>query len=393
MMDELDELDAVDDRELRDQTAPPHVGATVEEEEDLGASGHDGSGSGAVPGLRGALVRRSTQRAEGLERALASSDVVAPPLAQNPAAVYLASLDMGSRRTMRQALCAIAALVGVPPQWDVAGREITYLACPWGALRYAHTSAVRAALAGRYAPATANKMLSALRRVLQEAWRLGQLGAEDYARARDLPPITGVTLPAGRAISGGELAALLAVCSADHRPAGVRDAAVIATLYSTLARRSELVAFQLEDYDPEQGALRVLHGKGRKARFTYLAAGASAALDAWLTVRGRVPGPLFVPLTKSGKTVMRPLRPQAVAELLARRAEEATVAACSPHDLRRSGIGDLLDAGADIATVQQLAGHADPATTSRYDRRGERAKRRATDLLHVPYVPRMPPPV
>src|SRR5262245_57452131 len=57
------------------------------------------------------------------------------PLAQNPAAVYRASLDAGSRRTLRQALCTIAALVGVPQQWDVAGQDVTHLSCPWGALR------------------------------------------------------------------------------------------------------------------------------------------------------------------------------------------------------------------------------------------------------------------
>jgi len=308
------------------------------------------------------------------------------PLSSNPAAVYLAGLDEGSRRTMRQALNMLATLLGVASKRDGAGNNVTYLACPWGELRYPHTTALRAALAQRYAPATANKMLAALRRVLQEAWRLGLLSAEDYARARDLRPITGETLPAGRALSSGELAALLAVCAADRRPAGVRDAALIATLYSTLVRRSEVVAFTLEDYDIEQGALRVRHGKGRKARLTYLAPGAVTALDAWLVMRGSEPGPLFLPLTKSGKATRRAMQPQAVAEVLTRRAEQATVAAFSPHDLRRSGIGDLLDAGADIATVQRLAGHADPATTARYDRRGERAKRRAAHLLHVPYV-------
>ena len=57
---------------------------------------------------------------------------------------------------------------------------------PWGRLRYAHTQAVRTHLAATYAPATANRMLAALRGVLREAWRLGQMSGEDFHRAVDL---------------------------------------------------------------------------------------------------------------------------------------------------------------------------------------------------------------
>jgi integrase/recombinase XerD len=70
-----------------------------------------------------------------------------------------------------------------------------------------------------------------------------------------------------------------------------------------------------------------------------------------------------------------------VMRLLKKWVIKAGIKHCSPHDLRRTFVSELLDAGIDIATVQKLAGHADIATTARYDRRGEGAKRRAVNVL------------
>lgn len=67
-----------------------------------------------------------------------------------------------------------------------------------------------------------------------------------------------------------------------------------------------------------------------------------------------------------------------------RRARAAGVKDFSPHDLRRSFVGDLLDAGADLATVQRLAGHAQPVDDGALRPRGDKTKRQAGELLNVP---------
>jgi integrase len=82
-------------------------------------------------------------------------------------------------------------------------------------------------------------------------------------------------------------------------------------------------------------------------------------------------------------------------DLMAKRAKAAGVKRFSPHDLRRTFAGDLLDAGADIATVQRIMGHSDSNTTAGYahamgrapfgwrHRRGERSKKEAIGRLHM----------
>lgn len=292
---------------------------------------------------------------------------------QHPAVVYLAGLAPGSRRAMTQALDVIARIVTGDDTAD-------YHAIPWHYLRFQHTAAIRTHLEARYAHSTANKMLAALRGTLKAAWKLGLMSAEDYHKAASVGSVKGETLPAGRAIAQGELVGLLNTCDASLT--GARDAALLAVLYSCGLRRAEAVALDFEDYDESAGTLRI-RGKGNKQRLSPVVGGAAAALTDWLALRGRRPGPLF--WGTGNRNQKRRLTTQAVYKMLQTRAKAAGIEKLSPHDLRRSFVSDLLDRGADIATVQKLAGHASVTTTARYDRRGEAAKRKAAEMLHVPY--------
>ena len=299
------------------------------------------------------------------------------PADQHPAKVFLARLSAGSRRTMRDALDTIAGLL-------TSGRCDSET-LDWSRLRYQHTAAVRSALVERYAPATVNKMLSALRGVLRESWRLGQMQAEDYQRAVDVESVKGERLPRGRALTIGEVTALFQVL--DATPAGARDAAVMALLYGAGLRRSEIVMLNREDYDASTGALAIRAAKGNRDRSAYVTNGSQEALSAWLHYRGDEPGSLFLPVDKGGKPLPRRMTGQAVLLMLRKRAAQANVQRFSPHDLRRTFISHLLERGADISVIQRLAGHSQVTTTARYDMRGEEAKRKAVELLQIPYVP------
>jgi integrase len=300
-----------------------------------------------------------------------------PSADRHPALVYLARLSPGSRPTQKRALDTLAEIA--------SGGRHDLFSFPWADLRYSTAQWLRAILAERYAPSTANRHLAALRGVLREAWRLGHLSAEEFHRAVDLRSVGGERQPAGRSLDRGELRALFDACVADRSPAGARDTALLAVLYAGGLRRAEAVGLDHDDYDAATGALLVRHGKGRKERRVYLNGSARAVLGGWLRLRGDEPGPLFHAVKKGGRIDRtKSISGQAVLYILRRVASRAGVKPFSPHDLRRTFIGDLLDAGADIATVQALAGHANVQTTARYDRRPEEARRQAAELLSIP---------
>ncbi len=303
--------------------------------------------------------------------------IQALPLDQNPASGYLASLGSeAGRRTMQQSLGVISGLL--------TGNADPF-ACNWGALRFQHTTAIRSKLAESYAPATANKMLSAMRGTLKAAWNLDLMSAEDYHKAASVGSVKGSTIPAGRDLSSGEIRALVEACENDPTPAGARDAAILAVLCPPCGlRRAEVISLDLEDFNQDTRRLLV-RGKRNKERTVYLVNGGTRAMADWLALRGDWSGPLFWPINKAGKLSPRRMTNQAIYNMLQKRGSDAKVENFSPHDLRRTTVGDLLDAVGDAIIVSKIMGHASPVTTARYDRRPEKAKLDAAEKVLFPY--------
>jgi integrase/recombinase XerD len=292
----------------------------------------------------------------------------------NPVEVYLGRLSPGSRRGIVVALSTIAG--------HLLCGQTDPLAFDWAGLRYQETAAVRQYLARKHSPKTTNLCISALRGVLKECWRLGLIEDSAYHRAIDLPRVPEENGVAGRSLDVDELRSLFTICDADPSPAGVRDAALIAVLYCTGMRRNEVVGLRIGDYDSKQAVLKV-RGKGNKVRLAFLTGDAQERLDCWLRIRSQPTEPLFVSVDKAGTLGTESLRGQSIRYILQSRATEANVKPFSPHSMRRTMATHLLDRGVDLAIVQKMLGHKHLSTTALYDRRGEAAKKNASEALRL----------
>jgi site-specific recombinase XerC len=300
------------------------------------------------------------------------------PPEQHPVLAYIGRLGTAvSREGMLRRLNIVARLL--------SEGTLDALHFPWHRrLTYVVMLALRAKLMEDLSPSTCNVTLYALKGVLRECWRLGYLSAEEHLRACDVPQVKGVRLPVGRALEGHELTQLLYSCRSDRRVTlGARDAAAIGILYGMGLRSSEAISLDLVDYEPMARTVRVL-GKGNKEREMPCPELIAEVLHVWLDVRGVWSGPLLTAVSNGNHVLTRRLDRRSINAILRNRRERAGVAHFSPHDMRRTFISNLLDATGDLATVQALAGHADPKITALYDRRGLRAKVAAMGKLTFP---------
>ena len=167
-------------------------------------------------------------------------------------------------------------------------------------------------------------------------------------------------------LAQAETATLLAAPANDDSPLGLRDKALFETLYSAGLRVSELVGLDVTDLDLD-GGMATVRGKGRRERLALLGPPCVEALRAWLshrpTVSPRATAQAAVFLNRHGTR----LSTRGVARLLDKYKLRAGMdSAASPHTLRHSFATHMLDAGADIRSVQELLGHKSLGTTQVY---------------------------
>jgi integrase/recombinase XerD len=193
---------------------------------------------------------------------------------------------------------------------------------------------------------------------------LEELSSTDPA-ADVRPPAPPRRLPKALPIS--QVEALLAATGEGRTPKELRDRALLELLYGTGARISEAVGLDVDDHDPEAGALR-LHGKGGKERIVPVGRYATEATEAYLvrgrpTLAARGTGDSALFLNSRGGRLSR----QSAWTVLRSAAEKAKISSdVSPHTLRHSFATHLLDGGADVRVVQELLGHASVTTTQIY---------------------------
>lgn len=208
---------------------------------------------------------------------------------------------------------------------------------------------------------TASRHLSSLRRFYQYALREAKRAADPTLNIAS--PKIPRTLP--KTLSEEEVERLLNAPDAAN-PLGLRDRAMLETLYATGLRVSELVKLKMVEVRLDMGVVRVM-GKGSRERLVPLGEEAASWLTRYLRearpllLKGRQSAALFV--TQRAAAMTR----QAFWHLITRNARGAHITKpLSPHTLRHAFATHLINHGADLRVVQLLLGHADISTTQIY---------------------------
>jgi len=244
-----------------------------------------------------------------------------------------------------------------------------------GGLPDADTRAVRAYVARlhqrRLSKATIARKLAAVRSCFRFLARRGALPANPARQVRS--PRLGRRLPSFLPV---DEATLLLNAPPEPSAAGKRDRALLELLYASGLRVAEGCGLDLDDLDEARRTVRVV-GKGDKERVVPVGETALEALAAYLAMRGRQRGPLFLN-ARGGR-----LTPRSAHRIVRARARQAGIdQRVTPHTLRHSFATHMLGAGADLRLIQELLGHSRLSTTQRYTHVSPEHLMRVYDRAH-----------
>ena len=186
------------------------------------------------------------------------------------------------------------------------------------------------------------------------------------------PANKGKQLP-GEVLSAAEIRSIMRACG--RGPSGVRNAALVATLYGAALRVSEALALFPGDLDLRHGFVTVKRGKGGKPRTVALDPDAQAHLERWLTVRSTLGlngrQPVFCTITQTDPEKFgRPIDTSYVRHLLPRLAKRAGIERrVHSHAFRHSYASALAHDGVALPTITAQLGHASTAVTDTYLRK------------------------
>jgi len=220
---------------------------------------------------------------------------------------------------------------------------------------------------------SAARRVSTLKRFYQYCVRERHLAADPTLKLD--PPKRAPRFP--RTLSEAEVEALLAAPDT-ATPRGLRDRAMLETLYATGVRVSELVGLKTFEVNLDANVLRVT-GKGNKERLVPLGEEAAHWLSVYMAQRRSTAKAVFVTVRGGGMTR------QAFWQLIRRYGARAVPGKkLSPHVLRHAFATHLINHGADLRVVQLLLGHADISTTQIYTH----VARERLKTLHAKHHPR-----
>jgi len=221
----------------------------------------------------------------------------------------------------------------------------------------------RAALVTKISPATVNLQLSAIRRLVREARRVGAIDGQQAAELIEVGGLPQRGARTGNWLTKEQTRAILAVPNRKTLR-GRRNYCVLALLIGCALRRSELAALEVETLQRRDGrwVLADLAGKGGRVRTVAVPAWVMRGIDEWKAAAKIKGGRLIRRLTLAAEG----LSEYAIWEIVSHAAAKIGVANLGPHDLRRTCAKLCRSKGGDIEQIQFMLGHESIRTTQIY---------------------------